>query len=219
MENVFRKFAPLCALVMKPSGDSVEFLGTAFAVHSSGYLATAAHVVKGQGKIVISPSSDATGFQAASQKLRCIDTSVVEMDEKNDVALLKFNDPVGLKLTGELFGDSNRLIPGAAIMHLGYPFGKTGSLVLAMRSGRLAAKVENPQGVRQLYVEGVAYSGAAGGPLIDVSRGTIVGVINQQLGLVPKPSEREFEFKLPIATELTFAAPIDALLDLIPAQH
>lgn len=219
MEQLFRKFAPLCAMVMKPNGDSVDFLGTAFAVHEAGYLATAAHVVKDQERIMISPSTDATGYQTTSQKLRCLEASVVEMDERNDVALLKFNEPVNLKLPENLLGNPDKLTPGAAIMHLGYPFGKTGSLVLAMRSGYLVAKIETAQGIKQLYVEGVAYSGATGGPLVDARHDTIIGIVNSQLGLLPKPSNQNNDFKLPVLTELSFAAPGGILTNLLQRHY
>lgn len=204
----------MCAMVMKPNGNSVDFLGTAFAIHEAGYLVTAAHVIKDQEQILISPSTDVTGYQATSQKLRCIGASVVQVDESNDLALLKFDEPINLKLPPDLFGDTDKLVPGTPIMHLGYPFGKTGSLILVMRSGRLAAKVEAGQGIKQLYVEGVAYSGAAGGPVVDAAQGRIIGVINSQIGLVP-PGENDKGFKLPIQLDLTYAAPIESGLKLL----
>lgn len=218
MENIFRKFAPLCAMVMKPNGESVEFLGTAFAVHSGGYLATAAHVVKDQPDIVISPATDVTGYQASPLKLRAIGASIARLDELNDLALIKFNEPVKLKLPEQLFGDADALTPGTPVMHLGYPFGNTGAQVVLMRSGFLAAKVEVEQQIKRLYVEGVAYSGAAGGPLIDAARGNIIGVINSQLGLLPKPKAAGNEFKLPIMTDLSFAAPVNALTRLLESE-
>jgi serine protease Do len=213
MEQIFRKFAPLCAMVMKPNGESVEFLGTAFAVHTDGYLITAAHLVKDQEQIVISPSTDATGYQTTSPKLRCLAASVEQIDEQNDLALLKFREPINLKLPTDLFGKAEKLIPGTAVMHLGYPFGKTGALALVMRSGHLAAKVET-NGIKQLYVEGVAYSGAAGGPLIDTGQGRIVGIVNNQLGLLP-PAKNAKGMKLPIQLDLTYAAPVESGLELL----
>ncbi|MGH8370539.1 MAG: S1 family peptidase, partial [Gammaproteobacteria bacterium] len=212
MEQLFRKFAPLCAMVMKPNSDSVEFLGTAFAVHKGGYLITAAHVVKGQEHIVVSPATDVTGYQTSSPKLRCLVASVETTDEQNDLELLKFSEPINLKLPAGLFGDAETLVPGNPVMHLGYPFGKTGALALLMRSGSLAAKVETAQQVKQLYVEGVAYTGAAGGPLIDAARGRIIGVVNSQLGLVP-PVQNAKGLKLPIQLDLTYAAPIEVVLE------
>lgn len=218
MENIFSRFAPLCAMVMKPKGDSVEFLGTAFAVHSGGYLATAAHLVKDQPEIVISPATDVTGYQASTFKLRAIGASIAQLDEANDLALLKFNEPVKLKLPEKLFGNADLPVPGTPVVHLGYPFGNTGALVLLMRSGILAAKVETEQQTKRLYVEGVAYSGAAGGPLIDAARGNIIGVVSNQLGLIPKPKAGSSEFKLPILTDMSFAAPADALTSLIESE-
>jgi serine protease Do len=219
MEQIFSKFAPLCAMVMKQAGDSVEFLGTAFAVREDGYLATAAHVVKGQDTLLISPATDATGYQTTAQKLRCMAVSVVQMDESNDVALLKLTDPVGMRLPADFLGDADALVPGAGIAHLGYPFGKSGSLALTLRSGILAAKTESAQGIRQLYLEGTAYSGAAGGPVLDTQRARVVGVITRQISLVPQSTASATSLTLPVMTDLTYAAPINVLLKLIPASQ
>ena len=218
MERLFQKFAPLCAMVMTPNGDSVDFLGTAFAVDAAGYLATAAHVVKDRKQVLVSPATDAGGYQVAAQKLRCIAASVVQLNELNDIALLKFDEPIEMKLPPNLFGELDRVFPGAPIAHLGYPFGNTRNLVLAIRSGCLAAKLENVNGVRQLYVESVAYSGAAGGPLLDVARGNIIGLINSQLGLLPKSADDKGGFSVPLQTDLTIATPIQSVMQLLEKQ-
>ena len=65
MEELFRRLAPSCAMVLKRNPDTrgVEFLGSAFAVRADGRLFTAAEVVKGQDEILISPAEDALGFQ------------------------------------------------------------------------------------------------------------------------------------------------------------
>ncbi|HET7395574.1 MAG TPA: serine protease [Gammaproteobacteria bacterium] len=219
MEKLFRKFAPLCAMVMKPNGESVEFLGTAFAVHKDGYLVTAAHVVKGQEQIVISPTTNVTGYQTTSNKLRALAASVVQLDEANDLALLELKQPMQLQLPANLLGDADAISPGTKIMHLGYPFGTSGSLILVMRSGHLTAKVEATQGIKQLYVEGIAYSGAAGGPLVDATKGNIIGIVNSQIGLVPKPTGADNDYKLPVLTELTFATPINVVTALLNGRQ
>ncbi|HET7922344.1 MAG TPA: serine protease [Gammaproteobacteria bacterium] len=215
MEQLFKKFAPLCAMVMKQNGDSVDFLGTAFAVREDGYLATAAHVVKDQEKLLISPATDATGYQATSQKLRCLAVSVVQMDEPHDVALLKLAEAISLKLPPDLLGDADTLAPGASIAHLGYPFGKTGVLALALRSGVLAAKTESAQGIQQLYLEGSAYSGAAGGPVLDTRHSRVIGIITRQISLVPVAQASGSDFRLPVMTDMTYASPINVLVKLL----
>jgi S1-C subfamily serine protease len=116
-------------------------------------------------------------------------------------------------------GDADAISPGTKIMHLGYPFGTSGSLILVMRSGHLTAKVEATQGIKQLYVEGIAYSGAAGGPLVDATKGNIIGIVNSQIGLVPKPTGADNDYKLPVLTELTFATPINVVTALLNGRQ
>lgn len=221
MEEVFKRLAPSCAMVLtkNPSTQSVDFLGSAFAVRQDGYLFTAADVVKDSTELLISPTEDPAGFQPTSrEQLRCFGARLVSVDTKHNVALLKLGDSAKLSLPPDLLGESEGLQPGAELMYLGFPFGRHGSMALTARAGLLAAKVQNPDGVRNLLVEGVAYSGSAGGPLIDVRRGRIVGVLLTPLALLPKTAPQPGgKFAMPSQTDLSIAAPIEAATALLRA--
>lgn len=202
-------------LSKNPATQALDFLGSAFAVRQEGYLFTAAAVVKDQTELFISPVEEPTGFQALTrEKLRCFGARLVAQDTQNNVALLKLTEPSQLRLPPDLLGDSAAILPGAAVMHLGFAFGRHGSLALTARSGCLAAKTLDPTGQKQLLVEGVAYSGSAGGPLIDVGRGRIVGVMLSPLALMPK-DESGKKFALPQQTDLSLAAPVEAAAALM----
>jgi serine protease Do len=217
MEKLFQRLAPSCAMVLtkNPTTGSVEFLGSAFAVRQDGYLFTAAELVKDRTELLVSPAEDPAGFQPANrEKLNCFPANVVKLDAGNNVALLKLADAAQLRLPPDLLGDSDSLVPGAAVMHLGFAFGRHGSLPLLARSGCLASKVLSPTGNRQLLVEGTAYSGAAGGPLIGVQSGRIVGVMLSPMALMPK-DESGKKFALPQQTDISLAAPIEAAMALL----
>lgn len=219
MEQVFQRFAPACAMVLAkdPATQALDFLGSAFAVRQDGYLFTAAEVVKDREELLISPVEDPTGFQPATrERLRCFGAKLVAQDPKNNLALLKLGEAAQLRLPPDLLGDSAGILPGAAVMHLGFAFGRHGSVSLTARTGHLASKVLGPDGSRQLLVEGVVYSGAAGGPLIDIQRGRIVGVVLSQLMLMPKEDPAK-KFALPQQTDLSIAAPIEAAKALLSA--
>src|SRR6185312_939589 len=100
---------------------------------------------------------------------------------------------------------------------LGFPFGRHGTLVLTARHSHLAAKMLSADGRQQLLVEGAVYSGAAGGALVDVRRGRIVGVLGTQLALLPKEGMLPGKFNLPQQTDLSLAAPIEAAAALLKA--
>jgi S1-C subfamily serine protease len=219
MEQLFQTLAPSCAMLLErnPATNAVDFLGSAFAVREDGYLLTAAELVKDKTDLLVSPTEDPTGFQSTSRdKLNCFPAVVVKVDAPNGVALLKLADPAQLHLPPDLLGDSTMLIPGAEVMYLGFAFGRHGSLALITRSGCLAAKLQGPAGGRQLLVEGSAFSGTLGGPLIDVRRGRIVGVMQSPLALMPK-DESGRKFALPQQTDLSQAAPIEAGAALLGA--
>lgn len=196
-------------LTRSPATQAVEFLGSAFVVRQDGHLFTTAEVVKDRTELLVSPAEDPTGFQPTGRdKLNCFPAAVVKLDAANNLALLKLSDGAELRLPPDLLGDGAALLPGAELMYLGFAFGRHGSLALTLRSGRLASKVLEASGRRQLLVEGAAYSGMAGGPLIDVRRGRIVGVMQNQLVLMPK-DESGKKFALPLQTDLSLAAPIE----------
>lgn len=201
-------------LTRNASTGAVEFLGSAFAVRQDGHLFTTAEVVKDRSELLVSPAGDPTGYQLVSRdKLNCFPATVVKLDAANNLALLRLTDRAELRLP-ELLGDSAALLPGAELMYLGFAFGRHGSLALTLRSGHLASKVQDPAGRRQLLVEGAAYSGAAGGPLVDVRRGRIVGVMLSQLVLMPKEDPAK-KFALPLQTDLSLAAPIEVAAALL----
>jgi serine protease Do len=221
MERLFQTLAPSCAmlLIKNPANGAVEFLGSAFALREDGYLATAAELVKDRDEVLVSPAEDTLGFQVVSrEKLRCFEAKVTARDPRHNVALLKLTDSAGLRLPLDMIGETETLHPGAGIMHLGFPFGRHGSIALMARTGHLASKILNPEGVRQLVVEGSMYSGSAGGPVIEVKSGRIVGVLSSQLALLPREGETERKLVLPMATDLTLAAPIEAALAFLPAR-
>lgn len=219
MEQVFQKLAPSCAMVLvrNPDTGAVDFLGSAFLIRQDGHLCTSAELVKDRTELLISPTEDPAGFQPATrEKLNCFPARVVKVDGANNLALLKLTDAGRLRLPPDLLGESASLIPGTAVMHLGFAFGRHGSLALVARSGCLASKVLGPAGVRQLLVEGIAYSGAAGGPLIDVRRGRIVGVMLSPLALLPQEAKAAAgKFALPLQTDVSIAAPIEAATALL----
>ncbi|HSN17376.1 MAG TPA: serine protease [Gammaproteobacteria bacterium] len=219
MEQIFQRLAPSCAMLLtrNPATGAVDFLGSAFAVRQEGYLFTTAELVKDRNELLVSPAEDPAGFQPASRdKLNCFPAAVVKLDLPNNLALLKLIDPAQLRLPPDLLGDSLSLLPGTPLMHLGFAFGRHGSLPLIARSGILCAKVQGPAGSRQLLVEGSAYSGAAGGPLIDARRGRIVGVMLSPLALLPQEAKTAAgKFALPLQTDLSIAAPIEAAVALL----
>lgn len=222
MEQLFQRLAPSCAMVLKKNTvtNGVDFLGSAFAARQDGYLFTAAEVVKGHEEVLISPAEDALGFQPASrEQLRCFAAQVRGVDAENNVALLKITDPIALRLPQDFLGDSEAIRPGAELMHLGFPFGRYGSLIMTFRSGRLAGKMLTPEGRRQLLLEGTMYSGSAGGPLIDAGRGRVVGVLSNQLAIVPKDNSAQPAAMPPMATSLSVAAPIEAARALLDVER
>jgi len=155
---------------------------TAFG-HSSGKIITAEHVVRGcQPKDIA--VQDAQGTLSPIAK--------VETDEVLDLALLTPSS-IFVRRPLELTTKKSFSL-GMQVATWGYPEGYSGSLPL-LSVGYLAGvqDIAHSGGhVRMWIVNGAFNRGNSGGPLIDISSGTVIGVISSKLA----PMSMELQIKL-----------------------
>ncbi|MFN2165301.1 MAG: serine protease, partial [Anaerolineae bacterium] len=62
LQNASRNFRGACMMLMREGEDQLSFLGTAFLVHPSGYLLTAAHLVSNTQGLRIVPTAFSDDF-------------------------------------------------------------------------------------------------------------------------------------------------------------
>ncbi|HEV3008369.1 MAG TPA: trypsin-like peptidase domain-containing protein, partial [Burkholderiales bacterium] len=136
-------------------------LGSGFIISQDGYVLTNAHVVAGDGEVMVRLADAKREFKA----------KVIGADERTDVALLKI-DATGLPTVK--LGKSATLQPGEWVAAIGSPFGFENTITAGIVSatGRsLPAETYVPF----IQTDVAVNPGNSGGPLINLA-GEVVGV-------------------------------------------
>lgn len=138
--------------------------GSGFLVSPNGYLVTNFHVVKGAKKLTVYLNEE-----------KRYNASIVGVDEKTDLALLKLKSDENFSYLS--FGDSDKLQVGDIVVAIGNPF----NLAHTFTTGVVSAKGRNNldsyiNSVQDFIQTDVAINpGNSGGPLINL-RGEVVGI-------------------------------------------
>lgn len=137
-------------------------LGSGFIITEDGYILTNEHVVSGAEEIKV---------QLADQQI--FPGTVVGVDPKTDVAVLKINAPDPLPVT--VLGDSERLEVGQWALAIGNPFGLDSTLTVGVISatGRANIGIEDYEDFIQ--TDASINPGNSGGPLLNIY-GEVVGI-------------------------------------------
>jgi S1-C subfamily serine protease len=202
---------------------SFKMRGTGFAVGPGNLIATNAHVLPeslsatgGESLVVRIPSQ--TG--EAQQRM----AKAVEIDSAHDLALLQIEgSPLpALPLSGE------RAREGQGTLFIGFPIGEVLGLVPVTHRALVSAvtpivlpgataqqlteKVIRriKSGTFDIYqLDGTAYPGNSGGPLLDMETGEVIGIIN----MVFVKGTKESTLSQP--SGISFALPVDFLRELL----
>jgi serine protease Do len=138
-------------------------VGSGFILSPDGFVLTAAHVVRGD-----------TGIYVTLFDKREFKATVVGVDERSDIALLKIN---GTDLPTLKLGDVNKLQVGEWVVAIGSPFGMENTVTVGILSAK-AREIEDTD-LPLLQSDVVVNPGNSGGPLLN-TRGEVIG-INQTI--------------------------------------
>jgi len=173
-------------------GDS----GSGSIIDAQGYVLTNKHVVKDAYKVYVS-LADGSRFEA----------KVVGIDPENDLAVIKFAPPRGVKLTVIPYGDSSRLRVGQKVLAIGNPFGLERTLTRGIVSGigRPVSQTERAQDgssstvviQNMIQTDASINPGNSGGPLLN-AHGELVGV--NTMIYSPSGGSVGIGFAVPVAT-------------------
>ncbi|NMC21769.1 MAG: PDZ domain-containing protein [Thermogutta sp.] len=139
----------------------IEGLGSGVIISENGYILTNAHVVDGQGKVIVRLHDDRE-FEAGD----------VKTDPKTDLALVRIEGAKDLKAA--VLGDSDRVQVGDWVVALGQPFGLEGTVTAGIISAKgrglgIAAR-EN-----FIQTDAAINPGNSGGPLVNL-KGEVIGI-------------------------------------------
>ena len=141
----------------------VQSLGSGFVVSPDGYIVTAAHVVKGAQKIIVS----LTNHQQYAAHLVGLSTRI-------DVALLKID---AKNLPTVQIGDSGKLEVGQWVLAVGSPFGFENSVTQGVVSATSRPLPDDPY-IPFIQTDVPINPGNSGGPLFNM-RGQVIGINDQ----------------------------------------
>jgi len=140
--------------------------GSGSIIDAKGYILTNNHVVKDAYKLFVN-LADGSRYEA----------KVVGTDPENDLAVIKFDPPAGLKLRTVPFGDSSNLKVGQKVLAIGNPFGLERTLTDGIVSGlgRPVQKDSTTVIRDMIQTDASINPGNSGGPLLN-SRGEMIGI-------------------------------------------
>ncbi|MGJ6963332.1 S1C family serine protease [Streptosporangium sp. G11] len=180
-EQTITRVLPSIVQITTDSG-----LGSGIVYDTAGHIITNAHVVGSSRRFEVTLANGGTPRTAR----------LIDAFELGDLAVIKVDDPTGLKPA--VFGDSSTLRVGEIVMAMGNPLGLSGSVTEGIISA-LGRTVTEPEGEGS---PGATISGAiqtsapinpgnSGGALVNL-RGEVVGVptltaVNPELGNAQAP--------------------------------
>ncbi|MEA2459458.1 MAG: hypothetical protein QOC95_2430 [Thermoleophilaceae bacterium] len=175
---IYKRLSPGVVTVIStadPKQADKAALGSGFVIDAQGYVATNAHVVRGDPPKLQRATTVYVKFADGNR----VPAKVVGDDLNSDVALLKVN-PAGLTLTPLRLGRSSNLTVGSPVAAIGSPFGESQSLSVGVISalGRdidslTAFKIGNA-----IQTDAAINHGNSGGPLLD-RHGEVIGINSQ----------------------------------------
>jgi len=214
-QTLIQRYTNGTLMLMDRRDDAYHFLGTAFIVHSKGYLLTAARLLEGARNLaLVNPAQPGLFSPLAVESAAAYGVTAVGTDASRDVALLKMDIGEGLIEAPEDFiGNPETLTEGTYLLAFGVSFGHFRvHNVMAMRA-MLSAKILSPNETRLLVYDADIHPGDVGGPLVNVEKGRIVGVIQGSFNPLHFQESREpDDYQLPsgysYAVSIEYAHPL-----------
>jgi S1-C subfamily serine protease len=153
---------------------NTKLSGTGF-LHKSGKIITAQHVVENCVNAVIINSKGELRHVTSTVSDNVIDLSLLTIDKElnNKAFNISLNDNVNI---------------GLQVSTWGYPAGYGGYaplLSVGYLSGIEHFRTSTGKVFRQLVVNAAFNSGNSGGPLLDIEKGEVIGVVSSKLAPIP----------------------------------
>ena len=204
----------------KTRSPAFSMRGTGFVVGNGNQIATNAHVLP---EIIDSANGESLAVQTSASELRL--AKVVSRDRAHDLALLSID---GVSLQAMTLQNPAQVREGQAIAFMGFPIGGVLGFSPVTHRGIISAitpiALPSPTaqqlnekvikrlkaGAFEVYqLDGTAYPGNSGGPLVEMDKGEVVGIIN----MVFVKSTKESVLSQP--SGISFAVPVRYLVDLM----
>jgi len=144
--------------------------GTGFAISSNGYIVTNHHVIDKAKSIEVKGVNG--NFS------RKLNAELVVSDEKNDLAIIKINDPLFTSLGSIPYTVRQGVADvGENVFVLGYPLTSSMGEEVKLTNGIVSSKTGFQGDISTYQISAPVQPGNSGGPLFD-KNGNLIGVVN-----------------------------------------
>lgn len=144
--------------------------GTGFAISSNGYIVTNHHVIDKAKSIEVKGVNG--NFS------RKLNAELVVSDEKNDLAIIKINDPLFSSLGSIPYTVRQGVADvGENVFVLGYPLTSSMGEEVKLTNGIVSSKTGFQGDISTYQISAPVQAGNSGGPLFD-KNGNLIGVVN-----------------------------------------
>lgn len=218
--NVFQKFSGGCMMVFRRNGDTVQFLGSAFLVHESGYLLSVSHILPDEGQLMVVAVDTGTEFVPINQEtVTSIPVKVVRRNLDRDIALLKMDQDISMQMPDHFMGTAESTMVGNTVMALGFAFGHQTLHTLVSMNAVVSAKVLSNNQTKMLLFDSMIHDGDRGGPLVSVEDEVVIGIINGRFD--PLAASKEYtdgRSTVGANTNISYAVSIDYGVQLMAEE-
>lgn len=144
--------------------------GTGFAISSNGYIVTNYHVIEGAKSIEVK------GINGNFK--RKLSAEIAVADEKNDLVILKINNPNFTTLGNIPYTLKQTLAEvGESVFVLGYPMTSTMGEEVKLTNGIISSKTGFQGDISMYQISAPVQPGNSGGPLFD-KNGNLLGIVS-----------------------------------------
>jgi len=152
------------------SSNYVKSSGTGFGLSSDGYIITNYHVIKDANSIEVK------GINGIFSKK--LTAEVIVSDEKNDLAIIKINDPSFISLGFIPYSIRQGVADvGENVFVLGFPLTSSMGEEVKLTNGIVSSKTGYQGDISTYQISAPVQPGNSGGPLFD-KNGYLIGVVN-----------------------------------------
>lgn len=210
LQDIYYQYKGASMMLFRREKNEVAFCGTAFLVHSDGYLLTAAHLITSQDDLMVLPVEEAAGFVPVSaESVAPISVEIRKIDRQCDIALLKFVQEIEVSMPEHIMGIPEEVPTGNSVACLGFPFGHYHIYTHLIKQAVVSARILSGNETRIFLFDTMVHDGTRGAPLINLYDGRIIGVIGGRFEpqeLMPRHLKRT---ETPIKTNISYAVSID----------
>lgn len=220
LKDIYFQYKGATMMLFNREEDTVSFRGTAFLIHSEGYLITAAHLITGLTDLMAAPMKEYAGFAPVREDtVTPIPVEIRQVDRGSDIALLKFQQDIEISMPHHVIGIPAEAPVGSTVACLGYPFGYYYIYSQVIKQAVIAGKVLSRNETGIFLFDTLVHDGTAGGPLINMYDGRIIGVVGGRFHppeLMPEHLRKKSE--TPIKTDISYAVSIEHATDLMEKE-